>query len=99
VPLLQEDALRVLHNGLRHLRRVEVQALLDTAAPHDRDAQTSAAFQVAGEMPVYGARVLACVQCLEMLDALDADAIADKARLRCCLTHPLPATTATAPAP
>ena len=73
--------------------------LLDTATPHDRDAETSAAFQAAGEALVYRALLLACIQRVEMLDALGADTIADQARVRCCLTHPLPATTARAPTP
>jgi hypothetical protein len=60
-----------------------------TATPHDRDAETSAAFQVAGETLVDGARVLACTQRVLMLHALGDDTIADKARLRRCLTHPL----------
>jgi hypothetical protein len=98
LPLIQEGALRGQHYDLRHLRRAEVQALLDTAAPHYRDAETSVAFQAAGEALVYGALLLACIQRVEMLDALGEDTIADKARLCRCLTHPLP-TTETAPAP
>jgi hypothetical protein len=73
--------------------------LLDTTAPHDRDAQTSAAFQAARETLVDGALLLACTQRVERLEALGADTMADQARVRCCLTHPLPATVATAPAP
>ncbi len=86
-PLIREGIRQGWHMELRHLRRAEVQALLDMTAPRYSADETHAAFEVAGEAVVFGALVLAYTQRVELLTALGEDTSTDRARLQQCLAH------------